>query len=154
MVDQKSNITHQGDYYQRLRKRISRWTEEEGPPQEYLEYLLAAPDLIHLGARLSVDSEVSWKNRIALVGAAAYLVSPIDLLPATLFGPVGLLDDVGLTAYVLRKTMSETGRDRVRKHWSGRKDMLVLVEDVLDLIVEELGLGSWKKIISTLESFR
>ncbi len=154
MVDQKLEATNQGDYYQKTRRLISRWTEEEGPPQEYLEYFLAVPDFVHLGVRLSVDSEVSWKNRIALVGTATYLISPIDLIPATIFGPIGLLDDFGLAAYVLRKTMNETDREQIHEHWAGRKDMLIFVEDILDLVVEEIGLGPWKKLISTVESFR
>ena len=40
---------------------------------------------------------------IAIVGAALlYVVSPFDLLPEIMFGPVGLIDDgvVGLIAFV------------------------------------------------------
>lgn len=142
------------DYYQRLRKRVTNWTVTQGPPQEYLEYFLAAPDLFHLLVKLSVDSKLSWSSRAKLAGTVAYLVSPIDLLPETILGPVGLLDDIGLTAYVLRETMDEVGREHIRKHWAGRRDVLIFVEDIIDLVVEELGLGSWKKIISSLESIR
>ena len=45
-----------------------------------------------------------WRYRLppralfAMVGALIYLVSPIDVLPEVLLGPIGLLDDAGVTA--------------------------------------------------------
>ncbi len=33
---------------------------------------------------------------VAMIAAAIYLVSPIDVLPEVLLGPVGLLDDAGV----------------------------------------------------------
>lgn len=51
---------------------------------------------------------VMWRYRIpprgliAMGGAALYLISPIDVLPEALLGPLGLVDDAGIvTAVVL-----------------------------------------------------
>ena len=47
---------------------------------------------------------VMWRYRIpprgliAMIGALVYLVSPVDVLPEVLLGPIGLLDDAGATA--------------------------------------------------------
>src|SRR3954468_6053286 len=44
---------------------------------------------------------VMWRYRIpprgliAMVGSLVYLVSPVDVLPEVLLGPLGLLDDAG-----------------------------------------------------------
>jgi len=44
---------------------------------------------------------VMWRYRIpprgliAMIGALVYLVSPIDVLPEVILGPIGLLDDAG-----------------------------------------------------------
>jgi uncharacterized membrane protein YkvA (DUF1232 family) len=44
---------------------------------------------------------VMWRYRIppsglvAMIGALVYLVSPIDVLPEAMLGPLGLLDDAG-----------------------------------------------------------
>ena len=152
MADQEFEAIESRDFYQRLRQRITRWTERKGSPQESLEYLLAPSDLLHLSLRLTIDSHVSLKNRCKLAATLVYVAAPIDLVPTALFGPVGLLDDIGLSAYVLRETIQETGRKRVKELWAGRDDTLILVEDVLDIVVEEMGLGAWSKVVSTLKS--
>jgi len=44
---------------------------------------------------------IMWRYRvpprglIAMIGALVYLVSPVDVLPEALLGPIGLLDDAG-----------------------------------------------------------
>lgn len=53
---------------------------------------------------LAVVGYVMWKYRIpprglvAIGGALIYLVSPIDVLPEALLGPIGLVDDAGVLA--------------------------------------------------------
>ena len=48
-----------------------------------------------------------WRYRIpprglvALGGAAIYLISPIDLVPEAILGPLGLVDDAGVAAAVV-----------------------------------------------------
>jgi uncharacterized membrane protein YkvA (DUF1232 family) len=50
---------------------------------------------------------VMWRYRIpprglvAMGGAALYLISPIDVVPEMIFGPLGLVDDAGVTAAVV-----------------------------------------------------
>ncbi len=50
---------------------------------------------------------VMWRYRIpprgliAMGGAAIYLVSPIDLVPEAVLGPLGLVDDAGVTVAVV-----------------------------------------------------
>ena len=48
-----------------------------------------------------------WRYRIpprgliAMGGAALYLISPIDVVPEALLGPLGLVDDAGVVAAVV-----------------------------------------------------
>jgi uncharacterized membrane protein YkvA (DUF1232 family) len=48
-----------------------------------------------------------WRSRIpprglvAMGAAALYLISPIDLLPEAILGPLGLVDDAGVVAAVV-----------------------------------------------------
>jgi uncharacterized membrane protein YkvA (DUF1232 family) len=50
---------------------------------------------------------VMWRYRIpprglvAMGGAAIYLISPIDLVPEAILGPLGLVDDAGVTVAVV-----------------------------------------------------
>ena len=49
---------------------------------------------------------LTWRYRIpprglfAMGAAAIYLISPIDLVPEAIFGPLGLVDDAGVLAAV------------------------------------------------------
>jgi|SRR5215207_9295912 len=81
------------------------------------------PDLAVLFARLARDPHVSRLRRMSLLALAAYLASPIDLIPD--FIPViGQLDDAVLAALVLRWVMRGAGAERVREHWPGSQQSL------------------------------
>lgn len=139
------------DYYQRLRKRVTDWTNAQGRPLEYAEYLLAGPDLFHLLVKLSLDEDVSWKNRGKLAGAVAYFLSPVDVLPVFLFGPIGLLDDIGLAAYVLNELMEDVGPEKIKEYWAGQREVLDLIQDILDYVDHKIGAGAWDKVTSVLK---
>lgn len=79
-----------------------------------------------------------WKYRIpprgliAMGGALIYLVSPIDVLPEALLGPIGLIDDAGVLAvavsYLIRlatvkKMLDESGVDLSNRR-GGPKDQI------------------------------
>ena len=86
--------------------------------------LLLLPDLTVLLARLLRDERVPWVNKaIALLGVG-YVVSPIDLLPTFLFGPVGLIDDLLVVSSALSRVVNHVHPDVVRSHWSGQGDAL------------------------------
>jgi len=45
-----------------------------------------------------------FKNMISsgrLIAAVIYILSPFDLLPEAILGPIGLIDDAGALGYVL-----------------------------------------------------
>ena len=50
---------------------------------------------------LAVIGFVMWRYRVpprglvAMIGSLVYLMSPVDVLPEVLLGPLGLLDDAG-----------------------------------------------------------
>jgi uncharacterized membrane protein YkvA (DUF1232 family) len=63
------------------------------------------------------------RGLIAMGTAAVYLISPIDVLPEALLGPLGLVDDAGVTVAVIvfvyklvqaRKMLAEGGVDVTR----------------------------------------
>lgn len=138
------------DFYQKLRKRVTNWAESKGGALEFTEYLLAGPDLFHLLVKLSLDEDVSWKNRGKLAGAVAYFLSPVDIMPVIVFGPLGLLDDIGLAAYVLRELMDDVGPEKIKGYWAGQREVLDLIQDILDFIDRKIGAGAWDKITSVL----
>jgi uncharacterized membrane protein YkvA (DUF1232 family) len=75
-----------------------------------------------LGARLRALPRMSaaslWRRqrydglwRLVLMALALlYLVSPLDLVPELLLGPLGLVDDLALVVWLAGAVLSETGR--------------------------------------------
>ena len=94
--------------------------------------VLLVPNFAKLVARLLADPRVPRRSKIALGMAAAYVVSPIDLLPE--FIPViGWLDDLLILTYVLDRVIERAGPELVEEHWDGPGDLLGLIRDVLGL---------------------
>ncbi len=82
------------------------------------ELLLLLPNLAVLLGRLLADPGVPRTAKVALGAAAAYLASPVDLIPD--FIPfVGYLDDLVLVAIIVDGLLNHLDRDLVLKHWRG-----------------------------------
>ncbi len=139
------------DFYQQLRARFKTWVEtDEGKNYKFAEYLLAAPDLFHLMCKLALDKRVSVKHKAMLGGAVAYFISPVDLIPEAILGPLGYVDDVGLAAYVVKIIVDENP-EPVLEHWAGDADILKLVQKILDAANQMIGRGLWGKVKKLLE---
>jgi uncharacterized membrane protein YkvA (DUF1232 family) len=82
------------------------------------DLLLLLPRLARMIASLLADGAVPRKAKLALLAAAVYLASPVDLLPD--FIPVlGYLDDVLLAAVVVDGLLTVLGRPVVERYWPG-----------------------------------
>ncbi|MDH3518276.1 MAG: DUF1232 domain-containing protein [Acidimicrobiia bacterium] len=97
-----------------------------------LDAALMLPNLIKLLFDLLRDPRVPRRTKVVVGAAAAYVVSPIDLLPE--FIPViGLADDFLLAAYAINHLVTVAGEDVVLEHWDGPRDLLEMVRTVLDV---------------------
>ncbi|MBW3661552.1 MAG: DUF1232 domain-containing protein [Actinobacteria bacterium] len=67
------------------------------------------------------DPRVPWHGKAVAAGAAAYALSPIDVVPDFL-PVVGSLDDVYLVMRALRYLVHTAGYDVVRDAWPGTDD--------------------------------
>lgn len=93
-------------------------------------YLRLIPDLSRLVLRLLRDRGTPARYRLALLGLAAWLANPIDLIPD--FLPViGVLDDAIIAAVVLRWVGRGVGLTRIEAAWSGSDEGLALLRRVL-----------------------
>lgn len=139
------------DYYQKIRGQISDWLQsEEGKSHQWAEYLLFAPDLFHLLWKLSTDPDVPGSDKAKLAGVIAYFISPIDLMPEALLGPIGYLDDIALTAYVLNGMLNHTDPEVLRRHWAGDTDVLEVIKRILataDKMMSAKVLGKLRRLV-------
>jgi uncharacterized membrane protein YkvA (DUF1232 family) len=81
------------------------------------------PDCAVLFKRLLGDARIPRRRKLPLALLAAYLVSPIDLIPD--FIPVaGQLDDAILVGLVLRSVVKSAGPELIHEHWPGPDESL------------------------------
>ena len=135
------------DFYQKIRVDIRKWLQTKaGKGYKWSEYLLLAPDLFHLLTKLAIDKDVPNSEKAKIAGALAYFISPIDLVPEAMFGPIGYLDDVALAAYVINSIMKNNNSELITRHWAGEQDVLELVQQIVDVGAEMLGNKLWDKL--------
>jgi len=139
------------DFYQKLRTKIRTWIQsKEGSSSTWTEFVLLAPDLFHLLCKLMTDDDVSAVDKAKVGAAIAYFVSPFELIPEGIIGPIGYVDDVALAVYVLNSIVNHAGPDVLRRHWAGDEDILVVVTNVLSRSTQIMG-KMWGKLIRIAE---
>ena len=81
------------------------------------------PNLLMLFKGLAQDPRVPRGSKALLVFGAAWVASPIDLIPE--FIPVlGPLDDAVVAALILRHLMKTAGVEVISEHWRGEPSTL------------------------------
>lgn len=94
--------------------------------------VMMMPNIVKLIARLLKDPRVPRRAKITLGLAAAYVASPIDLIPE-LIPVVGWADDVLIVMFAIDSLIQRAGPDVVDELWDGPGDLLSLVRDVVGL---------------------
>lgn len=94
--------------------------------------VLMMPNLVKLVGRLVKDPRVPRRAKITLGLAAAYVMSPVDLIPEVI-PVIGWADDVVLMMFALDSLIERAGSEIVEEHWDGPGDLLSLVRDVVSL---------------------
>jgi uncharacterized membrane protein YkvA (DUF1232 family) len=135
------------DFYEKLRLRIVSWLDTKtGRDNKWADYLLLVPDFFYMLIKLASDEDVPKNEKAKLLLAIAYFISPIDLLPEAILGPLGYLDDLALSAYVLNSIINRVSPEIVEKYWKGDGEVLLLVKGILAKADEMIGSGLWEKI--------
>jgi len=142
---------NKNDFYQKLRERVNTWAAREGKDSTILKYVLMAPDFFHLLCKLLLDPRVPGREKAKIGAAVAYFISPIDVIPEGLVGPVGYVDDVALAAYVLNSVVKSVDPAVLNEHWAGDGDVLKTVQEILRVADGLVGSGMWKRIKGILK---
>jgi uncharacterized membrane protein YkvA (DUF1232 family) len=88
------------------------------------------PNLIKLISRLVKDPRVPRRSKIALGLAAAYVASPIDLIPEVI-PVVGWADDLLFLMLAIDSLIERAGKEVVEEHWDGPVDLLSVIREVI-----------------------
>lgn len=115
--------------WDQIRRRVTA-LREPGSGSGLLDLLLLLPDLTVLLSRLLREPRVPLRSKVVAVAGLAYVFSPVDVMPALLFGPIGLIDDLVVVSAALSSLLNRVHPDVVRSHWSGQGDALEAIQRV------------------------
>jgi len=135
-------------FYDHLRRRVLRTVEKRGGrlPEDVVRMLLLVPDVFILLVRLALDKDVPKPARVLVGGALVYFISPIDLFPEAVLGPIGYMDDLVLAAAVLAQAFGGELEPYARKYWSGSEDLRVVLRDISESAHSLLGHKLYEKV--------
>jgi uncharacterized membrane protein YkvA (DUF1232 family) len=114
--------------YDRLRTQVVK--TRVGSRSGVRDLLLLLPDLSVLLMRLLRDPRVPVPSKVIAMLGIGYVLSPIDLIPSLLAGPIGMLDDLLIVSACLSRLLNRVHPDVVRSHWSGQGDALEAIQRV------------------------
>jgi uncharacterized membrane protein YkvA (DUF1232 family) len=98
-------------------------TPRTGAKRTVVSYIAELPRFLKLLWGLMTDSRVSALDKVLVVGAIAYIVTPVDLIPD--FIPfLGEVDDIYLLVLALRRLLQNAGRVVLLSHWTGDPEVL------------------------------
>ena len=117
------------DWYEAWRRRIQVWISTHAD-DEAAGFILLVPDFLALVVRLARDKRVPFRLKGQLLLAAAYVLSPFDLVPEALLGVIGLADDAGVLILVLMwiRGIASIDPQVLRDNWSGQGDIIEVIE--------------------------
>ena len=141
------------DWAHKWRNRIHDWIKNNSS-SNIADVVLVVPDLLILITRLAFDNRVSPGIKAGLLAAIAYVVSPLDLIPEGLVGPVGLADDAGVLVLISSWLVHIVKIDKeiVREHWPGENDPIEVIDNLHKRITDnpetifggKTGIRIWK----------
>lgn len=138
------------DFYGALREKVTTWALEKGGEKglKTAEILLLAPDLFMLLIRLLQDPRTPANQKIWIGMGIAYFISPVDLMPEGILGPIGYLDDMVLAVFIINKILNDH-RYLVLENWSGKGDVLTILQELSAQAEDLVG----RRIFKQLERF-
>lgn len=109
-----------------VRERVAAMRQAESTAGGSGSLLRFFRDVILLLKDLAADPRVARGDKMVAVAAAAYLVTPVDLV-TTKIPVVGMLDDLGMVAVALRRMLGAAGYEVIYELWRGSDEGLALV---------------------------
>ena len=120
----------QKDFYQNLRGSLQDFLDSKSAfASKAASIILLAPDLFHLLIKSLLDNRIDASSKKMIAIGLLYFISPVDLLPAFIFGPVGLVDNVIVAAFVVNTLLNKYPEEVIKDNWAGDQDILEVIRN-------------------------
>ena len=104
---------------------------------EYASFIDCGPNLFKLLCDL-LDEDVDKEDRIKINAAISYYVVPMDVIPEEIYGAYGYIDDIFISAYVLKFLAEKYSFDFLQEAWDFGNDVEEVIEDCYEKSLESL----------------
>lgn len=133
------------DFYDIIKENLESYDEE------YDDFINYGPDFFKLLIESLNDKKMKSKLRLRVSAALAYYVAPFDIIPETIYGPYGYIDDIFICLYVLKDIERELGYEFLEDLWENERSLnevmdecysksKAIVDDKIDYMLEYVGL--------------
>jgi len=135
-------------FYEKVSRKIDGWDESVGrhrqkyallgklPVSQIIRLVKMAPTVLHLLISLLNHEEISPRTKRILGGVIAYFVSPIDLIPEGIVGPIGYVDDVLVAmVFIDRLLNGDNAREQeiIAGLWQGTDEELAALRALVQM---------------------
>lgn len=104
---------------------------------EYASFIDCGPNLFKLLCDL-LDEDIDKEDRIKINAAISYYVVPMDVIPEEIYGAYGYIDDIFISAYVLKFLAEKYSFDFLQEAWDFGNDVEEVIEDCYEKSLESL----------------
>jgi len=143
----------QNDLYRELRGKVALWATEKGGYFKYAEYLCLPPDFLYLLGRLMLDKRVPVKAKAKVGLVLVYFISPFDIIPEFLLGPIGFGDDIILAVWTVNSFLQSVDRQVLVDNWPSHSDFLAQAEKIMAVADKYLGKSMVTKVKNYIVSW-
>ena len=120
------------DYFDVLSDNLSSYDGD------YASFIDDGPNLYKLLTDVLTDENVSSDLRLEVSAAIAYYVIPMDVIPEQIYGPYGYIDDIFISAFVIKKLSNNLGYETLEKYWIGTENLETVVDECYNRSLEVL----------------
>ena len=130
------------DFYDTLKDNLDSYEEE------YDSFIDYGPELYKLLCSCLNSKKVNSDLRLSISAAIAYYVVPMDVIPETIYGPYGYIDDIFMSVYALQRVAEEYGYDFLQNIWEYDNNIKDVMDDCYEKSIEVLEEDDIKAILT------
>lgn len=101
-------------------------------------YILLLPDYVQLLADLLDVDFLDSTDRRDICTALGYFIAPNDLIPESIYGPQGYVDDLYLCGFVLQRLIARHGSKQLDPFWQGEDELAPSLNFAMEKAGKEL----------------
>ena len=121
------------EYYDILKENIDSYENE------YENFIVFGPDIYRLLTDILNENNINPIIRLKISTAIAYFVAPYDIISEQIYGPMGYIDDIFISVYVLKNIEDDLGFGYLNSLWKGEHELKDVIDECYENSVRILG---------------